>query len=53
MSEIFEVWAWWPCKWSIHDGSDLDLVVSANLEKLPLNIFLDLKDKIQESNVPK
>ena len=36
-----------------HDGSDLDLVIrTPNLEKLPLAVFLDLKKKIQESNIP-
>ena len=49
-----EVWAYGSrVNGDAHEGSDLDLVIrTPNLEKLPLNIFLDLKEKIQESNIP-
>ncbi|MCC5931733.1 MAG: nucleotidyltransferase domain-containing protein [Cyclobacteriaceae bacterium] len=34
------------------EGSDLDLVIrSSNLQRLPAYFFLDLKEKIQKSNV--
>lgn len=36
-----------------HEGSDLDLVVrTPNLGKLPVDTFIDLKEKIQFSNIP-
>ncbi len=49
-----EVWAYGSrVNGDAHQGSDLDLVVrTPSLEKLPLDIFLDLKEKIQESNIP-
>ena len=49
-----EVWAYGSrVNGDAHEGSGLDLVIrTPNLEKLPLNIFLDLKEKIQESNIP-
>lgn len=35
------------------EGSDLDLVIrSPDLQRLPADIFLDLKEKIQKSNIP-
>ena len=38
---------------SAHEGSDLDLVIrSKNREKLPITIFMELKEKIQQSNIP-
>ena len=50
----FEVWAYGSrVNGEAHEGSDLDLVIrSHNLQKMPLNIFLDLKDKIQQSTIP-
>ncbi len=49
-----EVWAYGSrVSGEAHEGSDLDLVIrSHNLEKLPIDVFLDLKDKIQKSNIP-
>ncbi|NEN22057.1 nucleotidyltransferase domain-containing protein [Cryomorpha ignava] len=36
-----------------HEGSDLDLVIrTPQLEKLPVEDFMDLKEKIQFSNIP-
>jgi predicted nucleotidyltransferase len=36
-----------------HEGSDLDLVIRTHdLGKLPADIYLALKEKIQESNIP-
>jgi len=36
-----------------HEGSDLDLVIrTTTLEKLPIDLFLELKEKIQNSNIP-
>ncbi len=37
----------------MHDGSDLDLVIrSHNLDKLPIDIYMELKEKIKHSNIP-
>lgn len=49
-----EVWAYGSrVNGGAHEGSDLDLVIrSANLQKLPINTFLRLKEKITESNIP-
>jgi uncharacterized protein len=49
-----EVWAYGSrVNGKAHEGSDLDLVIrTPDLDKLPLDIFLDLKEKIQESNIP-
>ena len=49
-----EVWAYGSrVKGTAHEGSDLDLVVrGGNLEKLPLDIFMQLKERITESNIP-
>ena len=49
-----EVWAYGSrMNGKAHEGSDLDLVVrTTSLEKLPIDIYLDLKEKIQESNIP-
>lgn len=49
-----EVWAYGSrVNGDAHEGSDLDLVVrTPNLQKLPIDVFLDLKEKIQESNIP-
>lgn len=36
-----------------HQGSDLDLVVRGRAnQKLPANIFMNLKEEITESNIP-
>jgi len=49
-----EVWAYGSrVNGDAHEGSDLDLVIRApDLKKLPLNVFLDVKEKIRECNVP-
>ena len=49
-----EVWAYGSrVNGGAHDGSDLDLVIrTPSLQKVPLDIYLDLKEKIQESNIP-
>ena len=49
-----EVWAYGSrVSGSAHDGSDLDLVVrSQNLDKLPIDTYLELKEKIKYSNIP-
>ena len=50
----FEVWAYGSrINGAAHDGSDLDLVIrSHDLQKMPIDILLDIKDKIQQSNIP-
>jgi uncharacterized protein len=49
-----EVWAYGSrVNGKAHEGSDLDLAIrTPDLQKLPMDIFLDLKEKIQESNIP-
>ena len=49
-----EVWAYGSRVYgTAHDGSDLDLVIrSQNQEKLPIDILADVKEKIQQSNIP-
>lgn len=49
-----EVWAYGSrVSGEAHEGSDLDLVIrSRNLDKLPLDVLLELKERIQESNIP-
>ena len=49
-----EVWAYGSrVNGTAHEGSDLDLVIrTADLKELPLSQFLELKQKIQESNIP-
>lgn len=49
-----EIWAFGSrVSGSAHEGSDLDLVIrTPNLQKIPIDIYLDLKEKIQESNIP-
>lgn len=49
-----EVWAYGSrVNGKAHEGSDLDLVIRTHgLQKLPLDIYSDLKQRIQESNVP-
>lgn len=50
----FEVWAYGSrVNGQAHEGSDLDLVIRRhNLNKLPIDVYLDLKDQIQESTIP-
>jgi predicted nucleotidyltransferase len=49
-----EVWAYGSrVSGDAHEGSDLDVVVRyKNLEKLPQKVFMQLKEKIQQSNIP-
>jgi len=49
-----EVWAYGSrVNGNSHEGSDLDLVIrSQNLEPLPTNKYIDLCEKIKESNIP-
>ena len=49
-----QVWAYGSrVKGTAHSGSDLDLVIrTQNLEKIPIDTFVDLKEKITESNIP-
>lgn len=49
-----EVWAYGSrVTGTAHDGSDLDLVIrSQSGEKLPIELFSKLKEKIQYSNIP-
>lgn len=49
-----EVWAYGSrVDGTAHDGSDLDLVLrSQNGGKLPIDVLMDIKEKIQQSNIP-
>lgn len=49
-----EVWAYGSrVSGTSHDGSDLDLVIiSRDGNKIPIDIFMELKEKIIDSNVP-
>jgi predicted nucleotidyltransferase len=49
-----EVWAFGSrVNGNAHEGSDLDLVIrTPSLQKMPLDFFLGIKEKIQESNIP-
>ncbi len=49
-----EVWAYGSrVNGAAHKGSDLDLVVrSKNLTPLPANVFVELSEKIKDSNIP-
>jgi predicted nucleotidyltransferase len=49
-----EIWAYGSrVSGSAHDGSDLDLVIrSENLDKLPMDVYFELKEKIKHSNIP-
>ena len=53
-NEPIEVWAYGSrVNGTAHEGSDLDLAVrSYNLHRLPVETFLDLKEKITDSNIP-
>ena len=48
-----EVWAYGSrVNGKAHEGSDLDIVIrTANLQRLPIDLYLDLKEKIRESNI--
>lgn len=49
-----EIWAYGSrVSGQAHEGSDLDLVIrSHNLQKLPIDLYLDLKEQIQQSTIP-
>jgi predicted nucleotidyltransferase len=49
-----EVWAYGSrVDGSAHEGSDLDLVIrTPDLQKLPLDVFLELKEILRECNIP-
>lgn len=49
-----EVWAYGSrVKGSAHEGSDLDLVVrSRDLKPLPADVFININEKIKNSNIP-
>jgi uncharacterized protein len=49
-----EVWAYGSrVDGTAHEGSDLDLVIiTHDKAKLPIDIFLEIKEKISESNIP-
>ena len=49
-----EVWAYGSrVTGTAHSGSDLDLVLrTKNLQKLPIDIFIELCEKIRDSNIP-
>lgn len=49
-----EVWAYGSrVDGTAHEGSDLDLVIlTQDREKMPVETFLELKEKIRESNIP-
>lgn len=49
-----EVWAYGSrVTGTAHDGSDLDLVIlDRNLKEIPIDVFISLKEKIRESNIP-
>ncbi len=49
-----EVWAYGSrVSGAAHEGSDLDLVIRGqHLQKLPLDVLLDLQEKIRHSNIP-
>jgi len=51
---FLEVWAYGSrVDGTAHEGSDLDLVAkSQNLKPLPAELFVELKEKIRESNIP-
>lgn len=49
-----EVWAYGSrVNGTAHTGSDLDLVIrSSNLAPIPADVYIDLCEKIKESNIP-
>jgi uncharacterized protein len=50
----FEVWAYGSrVNGDAHEGSDLDLAIrNHHLQKIPIDVYIDLKDKIQQSTIP-
>lgn len=50
----FEIWAYGSrVSGEAHDGSDLDLVMRPQgLQKTPIQLFVQIKNKIQQSNIP-
>lgn len=54
VSVPIEVWAYGSrVKGTAHEGSDLDLVIlTPDRKKLSTDIFMELKKKIRESNIP-
>lgn len=52
--EPLEVWAYGSrVNGTAHAGSDLDLVArSADLKPLPIEVYIDLNEKIRDSNIP-
>ncbi|MBI1193213.1 MAG: nucleotidyltransferase domain-containing protein [Bacteroidetes bacterium] len=50
----FEVWAYGSrVSGEAHEGSDLDLVIrTKDLQKFPIDVYVILQDKIQESSIP-
>ena len=53
-TETIEVWAYGSrVNGDAHEGSDLDLVIrTLNLQPMPYPIFLELQEKIRDSNIP-
>ncbi len=51
---LMEVWAYGSrVNGTAHSGSDLDLVArSQNLKPLPIAVYIDLSEKIRDSNIP-
>jgi len=49
-----EVWAYGSrVSGKAHEGSDLDLAIrTPNLQKFPIDVFMALKEKIGNSNIP-
>jgi len=49
-----EVWAYGSrVNGTAHEGSDLDLVIrTSGSKKLPIDVLMNLKEKIRESNIP-
>ncbi|OQA97721.1 MAG: Nucleotidyltransferase domain protein [Bacteroidetes bacterium ADurb.Bin217] len=50
----YEVWAYGSrVSGEAHEGSDLDLVLRPrSLQKMPIDLYLQLKEHIQESTIP-
>lgn len=49
-----EIWAYGSrVSGEAHEGSDLDLVIRThNLQKVPLDVYLRMKERIQQSTIP-
>lgn len=50
----FAIWAYGSrVNGTAHDGSDLDIVMRGkDLSPIPIDTFIDLREKIRESNIP-